>query len=493
MNGEGQEPQIAQAEIYEAPEVPVSKPVVDIAGKIAETFESLGARETFGKIAEGTIDDTKQPQIEPPQDGPEASQRESLDEKFPKQVRKLEHGTVAFRDIRPEHLREGGEIPMVLMTGWAMNQDVIGNTTNGLVKAGQRTIPLDIIGGTRRRLENPSPMAQMNREAETVREWIESSGEEEVTLVFQSLSAMLPLLMIEQNPEIAKKLHSVILVSPMSLDGKKSEKWIKKETEEESAASPTVIERTKQLGKSALGAVGRRLPGSSVVGLLQRKVSEDGRNNARPQTEEDVQIAPRIADSFKNFATHHFVRGAQEGFAMSQADLYDNLRLLKEKGVKVAVIQGALDKLNSSQGVWNNIGRQALDNSLVKAEYKNKDGTQKLPDELKILEGDGPDVVQQKQRRIAEMMLEIQRTANKVPLDAMTFKEGGHELFGKEALAATLLHEQDTLDYPERFGREALAEKIRLEAEAKKAKMEEITPVQQTINGETSQPENTQQ
>lgn len=394
--------------------------------------------------------EVEQPQVSKSESGPfQEKPQDNLEDKFPRQTKSLEHGTVAFRDIRPEHLREGGEIPMVLMTGWAMNQEVIGNTTDGLVARGQRVVPLDIIGGTHK-IENPSPMAQMKREAETVREWIQSSGEEEVTLVFQSLSAMLPLLMVENDPEIVKKLHSVILVSPMGLDGKKSEKSIKNETSDPITASSTMMERTKRLGKSAINNMGRRLPGSALAGLMLRKFAEDKRNNARPKTDEDAQIEPRVAKSFNEFATHHLARGAQEGLAMAQADLFNILNLLKAKGVKVAIIQGALDKLNSSQGVWENIGRQALDSSAVRAEYKNEDGTQKLPDELRILESDSPELVQQKRRGIAAMMLEIQRTANKVPLDSLTFKEGGHEIFGKEGLADTILNTQDSLDHPER-------------------------------------------
>lgn len=79
----------------------------------------------------------EQPTVEQTPKEPEVHASEVLAVKYPLQTMEFgKLGTVSFRDISPEMVRPGGEVPMVMMTGWAMNQDVIGNTTEALVEAG---------------------------------------------------------------------------------------------------------------------------------------------------------------------------------------------------------------------------------------------------------------------------------------------------------------------------------------------------------------------
>jgi pimeloyl-ACP methyl ester carboxylesterase len=346
------------------------------------------------------------PKVEQARIAPETPQRESLDEKFPLQTMEFgKIGKVAFRDIKPEITRPGGETPMVMMTGWAMNQEVIGNTTEALVEAGQRVVPFDIDGGGKGVDGVGDSSAEINRQGELLKKWMESRPDGKFHLVGQSMSALVVLAMIENNPDIADKIASVVLVSPMGLGGK-----------------------------------------DNLPGLLSRQGAETERNNAREKTDEDRKIEPRIAKAFKDFMLHHPIRAAKEGFAMAGSDEYNILNLLKAKGVRVGIIQGAQDQLNSSQRVVENIARQTVANSNVRKELIGEDGMEKIPDNLKILPTDSEEEVKRKQKAIIEIKLELQRTENKVPIDSFTYVEGGHEIFGPSAIADTLIRTVDKLD-----------------------------------------------
>ena len=122
--------------------------------------------------------EAEKPQVEQAPVVPETLHRESLEDKFPLQTIEFPNGKVAFRDIKPETLREGGDVPMVLMTGWAMNQDVIGNTSEGLYKKGQRVVPFDIKGGGRGVEEQEGSSQEINRQGELLKKWMEGREDE---------------------------------------------------------------------------------------------------------------------------------------------------------------------------------------------------------------------------------------------------------------------------------------------------------------------------
>lgn len=347
--------------------------------------------------------ETEAPKVEQATTAPEEPQRESLDEKFPLQTMEFgKIGKVVFRDVKPETLREGGDVPIVMMTGWAMNQEVIGNTTKGLYEAGQRVVPFDITGGGKG-VEGMSQFTEINRQGDLLKKWIEGRSDEKFHLVGQSMSALVLLSMIENNPDIADKIASVVLVSPMGLGGK-----------------------------------------DSLPGLLKRQGDETKRNNSREKTDEDKQIESRVAKSFKEFLLHHPIRAAKEGFAMAGADEYDVLNLLQEKGIKTAIIQGDLDKLNSSERVWNKIGEGSESSwkTLTQEEY-DKDARYRE-------HGIG----------VGDKVWNSEVKNETPPFDSIKMVAGGHEIFGPEAIAKKILR---TVDYLTQNGEEKKAEQKTLE------------------------------
>lgn len=391
-----------------------------------------------------------QPSVEQAPKTPEVHASEGLSEKYPLQTMEFgKLGTVSFRDIAPEMPRPGGEIPMVMMTGWAMNQDVIGNTTQALVEQGQRVVPFDIKGGGKGVEGVGDTSAEINRQGELLKKWIEQSGNEKLHLVGQSMSALVLLSMLENNPDMVDKVASVVLVSPMGLGGK-----------------------------------------DSLPALIKRQQEETKRNNAREKTAEDGQIESRVAKSFKEFMLHHPFRMTKEGFAMAGADEYNVLNLLKSRGLKVGIIQGAQDQLNSSQRVVENIARQSVANSNVRPELIGDDGMEKIPEELKILPTDSEEEANRKRKAIIDIKMELQRTENRVPIDSFKLVEGGHEIFGPRAIAKKLI---DSVDYLTRRGEEqqAAVEDAQELAQAR-AKLAEVVQVQAPETPQPSQntPEN---
>ncbi len=396
----------------------------------------------------------EQPTVEQAPSKSEIHASETLGEKYPLQTMEFgKLGAVSFRDIAPEMPRPEGEIPMVMMTGWAMNQDVIGNTTQALIEAGQRVVPFDIKGGGKGVEGVGDSSEEINRQGELLKKWIEQSGNEKLHLVGQSMSALVLLSMLENNPDMVDKVASVVLVSPMGLGGK-----------------------------------------DSLPALIKRQQEETKRNNAREKTDEDRLIEPRVAKSFKEFMLHHPFRMTKEGLAMAGADEYNVLNLLKARGLKVGIIQGAQDQLNSTQRVVENIARQAVANSSVRPELIGEDGIEKIPEELKILPTDSEEEANRKRKAIIDIKMELQRTENKVPIDSFKLVEGGHEIFGPRAIAKKLIETVDYLQHPNTEGgdtlEERMKEKDRIEAEKRelaqaRAKLAEEAQVQAQ---ETSQP-----
>lgn len=375
--------------------------------------------------------ESEEAQLEQSPKTPEVTQEVNLEEKFPRQTMEFGGlGTVAFRDIVPEMMRPGGEIPMVMMTGWAMNQEVIGNTTEALFEAGQRVVPFDIEGGASGFKEKFGD--EIDRQAELLKKWLEANDSEKFHLVGQSMSALVLLSLIENHPEMQEKVASMILVSPMGLAGDPSEHGVQSSSE-------------KSLRGRIFDAAKRGVIGKSLDNLLQRKAVEDGRNNQREKTDEDRQIEERVERAWKSFLKNHPGRAIKEGFAMAGANEYNTLNLLKAMGLKVGIIQGASDQLNSAQGLVENIARQAVTNSSVRPELIGADGMEKIPEELKILPSDSEEEKNRKRKGIIDIKMELQQTENRVPIDSLRLVEGGHEIFGPRAIAAKLIHEADFL------------------------------------------------
>lgn len=428
--------------------------------------------------------------VQPQGQKPEQKKEEpivDLGQKFPKQTQEFSKGNVVFRDIAPENLREGGDVPIVLMAGWGMRQDVVGNTSQGLYDLGQKVIPLDIDGGAKG--ITGRFQSELDRQGDVVYEWLKSNPDQKFRFAPQSLSALTILSMVERHPDVVDQIDGIVELSPMGHAGDASE-----HTLEVSEPSYFAEKKEKKGFKARVLDTAMKVGGEKMYNLLQRKFAEDTRNNNREKTDEDRQIEARVMESIGKALDPreraNIIKSAREAFEMAGADKYNTLNLLKAKGIKVGIIQGAQDRLNSARGLAENISRQAVANSSVSEEFRDEKGVEKIPEELKILPTDSPEVVQEKQRKIVALKLELQKAENKVPIDSLVFVEGGHEITGPYGFAKDIIKAFDFIDHPERF-RNALNENLKRNADAEKLKQaeaQELAEVRGQLTEEATQP-----
>ena len=414
------------------------------------------------------------------------TQQVALEDKFPAKVFQLEKGNIKVRDIIPDAVKEGGEIPIVLMAGWGMRQDVVGNTTQGLYDLGRRVMPLDVDGGAKGvtgRFQN-----EIDRQADTIYEWMKSNPDQKFRFAPQSMAALTILSMVDRHPDILDQIDGIVELSPMGHAGDPSQHDVEVSDPQFYAKSQ---EKGKSIGAKIFDAL-QRVGGESMYNMLQRKSAEDARNNQREKDEEDAQIEGRVMDSL-NKAMNPFkggnpIRGAREAFEMARADEYNTLNMLKAKGIRVGIIQGAQDRLNSAQGLVENISRQALSHSGVDSAYVDDNGVEKLPEELRIQEPDSPEVVKEKQKKMVELKMQLTQQENKVPIDTLVLVEGGHEITGPYGFARDIDRAFDYLDHPENY-RKMLDENLKRNEEARKAQVEEEQELAE-VRDELSQPPN---
>lgn len=413
------------------------------------------------------------PQVEKSPDTIQSISQENLDDRFPQQTMEFSNGKVSFRDIKPEIMREGGDIPIVMMAGWAMNQEVVGNTTRGLCDKGQRVIPLDIAGGATSIIGRAGN--EIDRQGKLLYEWVKSQPNQKFRFAPQSMAALVVLSMVEKHPDIADQIDGVVMLSPMGLAGKGSEHTAGVSNPNDEKKPPYEIGLKQKIGEK----VKSYLPFVSMYNLAARKSTEDTRNKKRPKTEEDAQIEERVMESFWNSIKHNPVKSVREISEMARANEYEILGLLKEKGIKVSIIQGAQDRLNSMQGLVENISRQAASSDAVGEENRDNRGLEKLPEGLEILETDTLEVKQEKQRKIVALKLELQKKEDRVPIDSLVFVEGGHEITGHYEFSSDIIRAFDYLSHPDKY-QEELIETQKRNEELSKLKIEEEGELEKT-------------
>lgn len=369
-----------------------------------------------------------------------------------------ELGKVAFRDMTPSTLRPNGEIPMIIMGGWGMNEKAARPVTAALVDKGQRAIPFDIVGEGKGMEGGENSSKEINRQAELLKLWLESRPEEKVHLVGTSLTALVVLKMIENNPHMAEKMASVVLVSPVGLAGdpekhdalKRSENldkpwlWRDYSEEQEGEENNEDLHVPKPVGGFKKRAI-RALGGEKLLKLLERQDAEHSQYLPLLATEEDKANDEKYFKLMGRAGISHPKRAFDEIIAISKADEYDTLQRLQDMGIKVGIIQGAHDLLNSSRGLTENIAREAASNLDVEPEYLGPDGIEQIPDELQIRDGDGEAEVLHKRKEILRIKSKLRETENSVPLSSERIVAGGHEVGGSEAMASYLIHEVDFL------------------------------------------------
>lgn len=326
---------------------------------------------------------------------PEAPQRESLDDKFPLHTLTLDKGNIKYRDIEPDNPRAPENRPLLMLTGWAMNQEVVGNTVKGLYEKGAHPVPVDFEGGK----------LGIGGEAEMLATLLRGMKDEKVDILGQSMAAITVLSMIEKHPELRDKIGKVLLVSPMGLGGK-----------------------------------------DSLLGLGKRQLDEIKRDGKVEKNEERQAINKRVGESFGRFLKGSLPRAVKEIWGMKGADKYAVLDVLKESGIKTAIIQGDLDQLNSSERVWDNISRQSVAGENAR-DIRGKDGKEMpTPEYLRINDSDDEQTKARKLQEFVAFKERINRENNDPPFDSITMTAGGHEIHGPRIMADKIIQTLDSLD-----------------------------------------------
>lgn len=254
-------------------------------------------------------------QIENPQ--LEVPKSTELYDKFPLQKLDFTRGKVAFRDMRPDEPRpNGGEIPIVMMVGWLMNQDSIVNSATTLVdRYNQHTIPLDFVGGGNLWDFTLKPQAEIERQADILHEWLQTRTEPKVNIMGISKSALVVIELLKRHSEDVSKLNAMIIAQGIGISGE-----------------------------------------DTPDDLKARKKEEDKRNAQRPKTAEDRQLEPVISKMWKLAMARHPIRTYKEGYAMAEADEYAALEGIQNMGVKVVAIQAVDDKLATAERFFGQVG-----------------------------------------------------------------------------------------------------------------------------------------
>gem|GEM_PF-3816105 len=181
------------------------------------------------------------------------------------------------------------------------------------------------------------------------------------------------------EPGILSKVRNVVLVSPAGISG------------------------NDNIVKIASRYLARHVP-QDIAYLLRGKWN----------------IAVLFAESGKY--ARNPVRTLKEAVAASQSDDYDALQLLKDNGVKVALMQGQSDQLTPADKLWDKIGEDtdsAFEKSGAPSGFKWK--------------GPNPD--------------------NRPPVDVVTMVSGGHDnriYADSEKFARQIIKELDFLNKPTR-------------------------------------------
>lgn len=210
------------------------------------------------------------------------------------------------------------------LLGWTNKQDIIENTVRGLVyDQGQRVIPVDVEGGGKGVKIDGTNSSEINRQAALLKDWLEKRPEQKINLLGQSMSALTVLVLIDNYPELSDRIDSMIFVSPMGLGGKKG---------------------FKRLASGFLSETMVRSP-------------------KRKKNSEDIKLEPIVAKTFIKSLVGHPIRHIKEVMAMASADEYEVLYQLKERGIKVGIIQSVDDLAADNESLSDQITERATEKS----------------------------------------------------------------------------------------------------------------------------------
>lgn len=248
-----------------------------------------------------------------------------IERMFPVERLEFEHGKIDVMDIRPENSRD--LVPLISNLGFGTDNSTITPTLAELYYSGQHTITADIAGGGKQ-VEANGGNSELNRQGELMYEFIndyldKNPHTNKVDIMTQSFSLMRILAMVKLHPEILPKIRNLIMFAPVGLDEK----------------------------DSSYGLILRNLAELGRVTRSDREKAKNAKDSGYIKSDEeketDKKLRGRLNKAFMKASTVGLKRSFRELLAMSKANKYPELKDLREGGVKIAIVQGADDRLAS--------------------------------------------------------------------------------------------------------------------------------------------------
>ena len=248
-----------------------------------------------------------------------------IERMFPVERIEYPHGKLDIRDVRPENVRD--EVPLISNLGFGTDNSTITPTLAELFYSGQHTVAVDIAGGGSQ-VEAGDENTELNRQGELLNEFINDYLEKnphakQVDIMTQSFSLMRILALAKLHPETVPKIRNLIMFVPVGFDEKDSSKEL-------------ILRQIAEMGRF-----------NREQKRLNENAEKAGYEKSDEQKETDKMFARRLQKAFLTASTVGLKRSFKELFAMSKANRYPELKDLREKGVKIAIVQGADDKLAS--------------------------------------------------------------------------------------------------------------------------------------------------
>lgn len=159
----------------------------------------------------------------------------------------------------------------------------------------------------------------------------------------------------------------------------------------------------------------------NLLRLAKGQLAEVRRFGKVEKTDEDNEIGKKVLQSIKEFVPKNKKRAINELRGMVSADEYEVLDELKQRGVKVGVVQGFDDKLSNYGRLMSKIGEG----------YE--------PTIRPVTLEDNP---REGQTHVYEP------PATLPPIDSTRLIRGGHEILGPHRFAGTIIRTLDYLDHP---------------------------------------------
>ena len=224
------------------------------------------------------------------------NRRRTLEEQLEKpEALDLPGGRVPVLDVSPEHAKT--EVPTMIAPCRGVRPDVYRYNIEVLVGAGRRVVAVDAIHGVDTQEEGDKPHIEQ-RKAAAMLQTLQAKGIDRTDVLAHSEGGLYAVMAAVQEPA---RFRNLVLVNPAGIIGRDSP-W--------------------RLGKGFIE--------DSKVEAARRAHKTDRDATDPKQFLKDILAKPG--------------RAFQEALAISQSDIRDMLRYLKEKGIGVSIIHAADDR-----------------------------------------------------------------------------------------------------------------------------------------------------